>query len=254
MTNLSWIVDSNELKRELKVKDVILMNDLEANAWGLRVLKQEDFYLLHAGTPGQTGNAALLSAGTGLGEAGLYWDGMEHRPFACEGGHTDFAPRNALEVEFFAYLTKLYPSHISYERVISGQGLVTIFRFLVETGREIPSQEVKKEMESRDPAAVISEWGNKQRDRACTHALEWFVSFYGAEAGNMALKLFSLGGVYLGGGIAPQILDTLKRGLFMKGFLSKGRFESLLKTMPIRIVLNDDAALLGAAEFIRRKK
>ncbi len=253
-TNLPWIVDGSELARELKLESVHLLNDLEANAWGLRVLKPDDFHLLQPGDPKQTGNAALISAGTGLGEAGLYWDGKAYHPFACEGGHTDFGPRNAMEIELLVYLQKIYDSHVSYERVVSGPGLRHIYEFLIETRRETQSSELREEMKRRDPSFVISEWGCQNRDRGCTHAVEWFVSLYGAEAGNLALKMLSRGGLYIGGGIAPYMLEKFKQGGFIKAFKAKGRFDVLLDTIPVRIVLNDQTALLGAAEYAHYKK
>ncbi|MBI5272933.1 MAG: glucokinase [Chlamydiia bacterium] len=244
-TNLPWIVDAASLRRILQIP-VRLLNDLEANAYGLRRLKQEELYLLHKGISGQVGNQALIAAGTGLGEAGLFWDGKEHKPFACEGGHTDFAPRSIDEIGLLQFLSKKL-GHVSYERIVSGPGLLTIFQFLVESGRIIPSKQLKEEMERKDPSQVISNWGNQGIDIACTLSLEWFVSLYGAEAGNLALKFLSLGGVYIGGGIAPHILETLKKGLFVSAFVDKGRFQGLLESIPIWVVLNDDAALLGAA-------
>lgn len=251
-TNLPWIVDSSEIQQALKLQSVYLLNDLEANAWGLRVLKRQDFFLLNQGDPTQKGNAALISAGTGLGEAGLYWDGKEHQPFACEGGHADFAPRNAMEIELLVYLKKIYPDHVSYERVVSGPGLKHLYDFLIETRREKRSAELREEMKRRDPSQVISEWGSKGRDAGCMHAVNWFLSLYGSEAGNLALKIMARGGMYIGGGIAPHLLENFKQGGFLKGFMEKGRFHELLGDMPIHIVLNDQTALLGAGEYARR--
>lgn len=251
-TNLPWIVDSSELAGELQLDSVHLINDLEANAWGIRVLKAEDLYLLHAGDATQKGNIALIAAGTGLGEAGLYWDGEDHHPFACEGGHVDFAPRNALEIDLLLYLNKTYPGHVSYERVVSGPGLKKIYEFLIHTRRETESSELKQEMKNRDLAQIVSEWGHQNRDPGCARALDLFLSLYGAEAGNLALKFLARGGVYIGGGIAPHVLDKLKEGAFIEGFLDKGRFRSLLETIPVRVILNDLTALLGAAEYARR--
>lgn len=245
-TNLPWVVDAAQMSRSLQIPSVHLLNDLEANAYGIKVLKPEELALLHEGKK-QKGNQALISAGTGLGEAGLYWDGEKHHPFACEGGHSDFAPRNALEIELFVYLKKKYP-HVSYERVVSGPGLYEIYRFLIETGREKTSSQVEAEMKKGDPAAVVSEWGRLNKDLGCVHALDWFISLYGAEAGNLALKFLALGGVYIGGGIAPHILEKMKRG-FATAFADKGRFKPLLETIPIWVVLNDNAALLGAASY-----
>lgn len=246
ITNLSWTIDASRLG----IAKVALLNDLEANAYGLRALKKEELFLLHEGQK-QTGNQALIAAGTGLGEAGLFWNGKEHVPFACEGGHTDFAPRNEKEVELFLYLLKKF-GHVSYERVVSGPGLLSIFHFLVETGKEKWSSDVKAAMEKTDPARIVSEWGSQNKDKACVHALDWFISFYGAEAGNMALKFLALGGFYIGGGIAPHLIDKMKNGAFHSSFVDKGRFKELLGSIPIWVVMNDNAALLGAAYFAEK--
>jgi glucokinase len=224
------------------------LNDLEASAYGLRQLRKEELLLLQTGERKAQGNQALVSAGTGLGEAGLFWDGKSHHPFACEGGHCDFSVRNEEEIALFQYLKRKF-EHVSAERVVSGPGLLNLFQFLIETGRCELSMEVKREMEKKDPAKVISDWGSQGKDKACAAALDWFVSAYGAEAGNVALKFLSLGGLYIGGGIAPHILDRLKNGPFLSSFLDKGRFKELLQTIPIWVVLNDDTALQGAAFY-----
>lgn len=250
-TNLPWVIDADQISQRLGIPSVHLLNDLEANAYGLRVLKETDLYLLHKGSK-QIGNQALIAAGTGLGEAGLYWDGEEHCPFACEGGHADFAPRDELEIELLAYLMKKY-DHVSYERVISGPGLYHLFQFLVETGREPLSPAVEEAMEKTDRAKVVSEWGCKNKDPACSRAVDWFVSLYGAEAGNVALKFLSLGGLYIGGGIAPRLIEKIKEGKFHHSLINKGRFKELLHSIPIWIVLNDNTALLGAAYWAERK-
>lgn len=247
ITNLTWNIDAAHISQTLRIGSVHLLNDLEANAYGLKALKKEELYLLHEGKR-QTGNQALIAAGTGLGEAGLFWDGKSHRPFACEGGHTDFAPRNALEMELLVYLKKKF-GHVSYERIVSGPGLHNLFQFLVETGKQKWAPAVKAEMEKGDPARVVSEWGRENKDPACVYALDWFISLYGAEAGNMALKFLSLGGFYVGGGIAPHLVDKIKKGTFHSSFVDKGRFKELLASIPIWIVLNDNAALLGAANY-----
>ncbi len=250
ITNLPWTIDAAHISQMLSIRSVHLLNDLEANAYGLKALKKEELFLLHKGTY-QIGNQALIAAGTGLGEAGLFWDGKEHRPFACEGGHADFAPRNALEMELLVYLKNQF-GHVSYERIVSGPGLQALFQFLIETGRQKWAPEVKAEMEKSDPARVISEWGKKNRDSACAQALDWFISLYGAEAGNMALKFLSLGGFYVGGGIAPHLIEKMKEGGFHSAFVDKGRFKELLNSIPIWVVLNDNAALLGAANYAER--
>lgn len=249
-TNLPWVVDTKEIQRELKISSVSLLNDLEAFAWGLRVLQPRDLYLLHPGEPNLSGNAALIAAGTGLGEAGLYWDGRQYHPFACEGGHTDFGPRNDLEIDLLRYLMKIY-DHVSYERVISGPGLYHLYQFLVVSGHETSSKEVQNEMMQKDPPVVISEWGRQNRDSACARAVEWFLSLYGAEAGNLALKTMALGGVYIGGHIATILQENIKRGSFVPSFLNKGRFSHLLQTISVNLVLNEETPLLGAVEYAR---
>ncbi|HSX10362.1 MAG TPA: glucokinase [Chlamydiales bacterium] len=251
-TNIPWIIDAAKLAKAVHIPSVHLLNDLEANAYGLQVLQPEDLYLLNPGEK-QKGNRALIAAGTGLGEAGLFWDGKTHHPFACEGGHADFGPRNEAEIELFLYLKKKF-GHVSCERVVSGPGLHSIFQFLVDTGKETLSREVKEEMEKRDPSKVISDWGSRGKDGACVRAVDWFVSMYGAEAGNLALKFLSLGGFYVGGGIAPHIVEKMKQGTFLSSFADKGRFHQLLLSIPIWIVLNDNAALLGAAFYADKKK
>jgi len=213
------------------------------------VLKPSDFFTLNPGTK-HDGNQALISAGTGLGEAGLYWDGEKHLPFACEGGHCDFAPRNQEEVDLLFWLQKSF-KHVSYERVVSGPGLYAIYRYLLEKKKIKKSQAVDKEMKKKDPSFVVSEWGRLQKDMGCTKALHWFLSIYGAEAGNLALKYLAVGGVFVGGGIAPHLAKLMKKKEFLSAFFHKGRFEKLLRSIPIKVVLNDEAALLGAASFAR---
>ncbi len=244
--NLPWVVDSRALATGLDLQSVGLINDLEANAHGLSSLGEADFVVLHAGERDANGNAALISAGTGLGEAGLHWDGDCYRPFATEGGHADFAPRSALEIDLLAHLLKSY-DHVSYERVLSGPGLVNIYRFLVETGRGEEPPSLRDEIANGDPAAVISRAALEGDIEICVRALDMFVSILGAEAGNLALKLLASGGVFLGGGIAPKILAKLEEPIFREAFLAKGRMRPLLVAMPIKVVINDQAALLGAA-------
>ncbi len=249
-TNLPWIIDVASLRTACGIPSVFLLNDLEAKAYGIRMLKKEELFLLHTGSR-QEGNQALIAAGTGLGEAGLYWDGKEHRPFACEGGHTDFGPRDALEIELFVYLQKKF-KHVSYERIVSGPGIHVLYQFLIDSGKEKESESVRLEMEKKDPPLVISEHAIKHRDPVCLRAINWFLSLYGAESGNLALKMFSLGGFYIGGGIAPHLVNEMKTGSFLSSFMNKGRFQSLLETMPIYVILNDDASLLGCAFYARK--
>jgi glucokinase len=247
-TNLPWIIDTSNLQKTLSLKEVGLLNDLEAKAYGLEVLKKEDLFILQEGKKIERGNLGLIAAGTGLGEAGLIWDGKKYRPFSSEGGHADFAARNEEEFALFLYLKKK-TEHVSYERVVSGPGLYQIFRFLVETQRASLSDKVEREIEKNDPSKVVSSFAMKGEDPACVLAFDWFLSLYGAEAGNLALKFLSTGGLYIAGGMAPYILDKLKKGPFLSSFYGKGRFKHLLESMPIWVVLNDDVALLGAANY-----
>jgi len=246
--NLPWVVDARDLAQELGLEATGLLNDLEANAYGVAALRPEDLAVLNEGAFDVTGNAAVISAGTGLGEAGLYWDGLRHRPFAAEGGHADFAPRNETEIALLRYLLRFY-EHVSYERVLSGPGLQNIYAFLRDTGRATESQAIAEQMRSADPAAVISGAARDGSCALCARTLELFVSVYGAAAGNLALKVMATGGVYIGGGIAPQILEKLQSRRFMDAFLAKGRLEPLCRAIPVRVILNPKTALLGAARY-----
>lgn len=247
-TNIPWVVDSSLVAHELGLKSVGLINDLEANAWGIAVLEAEDFVVLNQGASDASGNAAIISAGTGLGEAGLYWDGRQHLPFATEGGHTDFAPRNRLEVELLEYLLKQF-QRVSYERVVSGPGLLNIYRFLRDSVHGEEPAWLAERMRHEDPGAVISQAALSRKSELCAQALDLFVSLYGAEAGNLALKVMATGGVFLGGGIAPKIVQKLMEPVFLNAFTAKGRMKSLLQVIPVRVILNDKTALLGAARF-----
>jgi len=247
--NLGWVVDAGDLSRRLSIRNVHVINDLEANAYGIASLEPSDFAVLNQGAQNAAGNAAVISAGTGLGEAGLYWDGKEQRPFATEGGHTDFAPRNKLEVELFLYLLERF-GRVSCERVVSGPGLHNIYMFLRDRDQGMESEEVVEAMREESPPAVISRFALTGRCSLCVRALDLFVSLYGAEAGNLALKLMATGGVFIGGGIAPKIIEKLKGPLFMETFTAKGRLKSLMESMPVRVILNDMTALQGAARYI----
>jgi glucokinase len=245
-TNLPWVVDSRNLAKRLHLKRVGLINDLEANAFGIATLPSKDFVMLNKGTRNAKGNVAIISAGTGLGEAGMYWDGKIHRPFASEGGHVDFAPRNQLEMELLDYSLRRY-RRVSYERLVSGPGLVNIYQFLRDTGKGKEPPWLAERMRHEDPAPLISQLAMEGRILLCIQALELFVSLYGAEAGNLALKLMATGGVYLGGGIAPKIISKLKEPEFMNAFTAKGRMRPMLQEIPVRVIMNSKTALLGAA-------
>jgi glucokinase len=245
-TNLPWVVDSRDLAARLKLDHAVLMNDLEANAYGIATLEPSSFAVIQQGHPEARGNAAVISAGTGLGEAGLYWDGHQHRPFATEGGHASFAPGDELEDELLRHLRREF-GHVSWERVLSGPGLLNIYKFLRDSGRGTEPGWLAEEMKQKDPSAVISQAGLEGRSELCASVLEMFVRLYGSEAGNLALKVIATGGVYLGGGIAPKILAKLKTSAFGAAFVGKGRMQGLLETIPIRVILDDKTALRGAA-------
>ncbi len=245
-TNLPWEIDAGELAARFRIPRVHLLNDLEATAWGIAAVPAERIATLQPGAPDAGGNAAIIAAGTGLGEAGIYWDGQRPRPFASEGGHTDFAPGDALEMELLAFLRHDL-EHVSWERLVSGPGLVAIHRFLrARAGTPIPAA-LERAMADGDPAAAISSAAGE--DPVCDRALTLFVGLYGAEAGNLALKQMATGGLYLGGGIAPRILPRLRRGPFLERFLAKGRMRPLLERVPVRVILDDRAALYGPALY-----
>ncbi len=245
-SNLPWIIESSRLADELKINRALLINDLEANAWGIPALDAKDVLELNKVKGEPVGNQAVIAAGTGLGEAGMYWDGVLYHVFASEGGHADFAPRTQLEVELFNYLRTRF-GHVSYERIVSGPGLVNVYSFLRDTRRGTPPQWLADEMAHSDPAAAISRAAMDNKCPLCEQALDLFISIYGAEAGNLALKIMATGGVYLGGGIAPKIVAKLSGPLFMQAFIGKGRMQALLESIPVRVITNDRIALLGAA-------
>lgn len=245
-SNLPWIIDAKTLAAELQIPTVFLINDLEAHGWGIETLEPADLIRLNEGSGNAIGNRAIIAAGTGLGEAGLYWDGARHHVFACEGGHCDFAPRNHLEMDLFQYLQAQF-EHVSYERVLSGPGLVNVYYFLRDTGRGTQPEWLAEQMLTCDPAAAISQAGMEGRCPMAQQALQIFVSIYGAETGNLALKVMATGGIYLAGGIAPKILSMLSGPMFLEAFLDKGRMRPLLESMPIYVIKNDTLALLGAA-------
>jgi len=244
--NLPWSVNSVELARILGLPAVELINDLEANAYGIDLLGPDDMVVLNRGIPDPTGTIAVVSAGTGLGEALAYWDGSAHRPLRSEGGHADFAPRTELEAGLLLFLRAEH-GRVSTERVVSGPGLRNIYRFLRD-GRHLPeSPAVVVAMQLGDPSAAITRAALAGECPLCEQTLDLFVSLYGAEAGNVALRSLATGGIYLGGGIAPKIIEKLKGPGFMLAFTAKGRLSPLLENIPVKVILNDRTALLGAA-------
>jgi glucokinase len=247
-TNLPWIVDGGELAKRFEIPAVRLLNDLEATAHGLLLLRPDETESLNpTGRPVPQGAMALLAAGTGLGEAILFWDGRRYRPMPSEGGHSDFAPNSDLEIGLLRHLRTSY-LHVSYERVLSGPGLHAVYEFIRDTHKNEPTW-VAERLKLADPAAVITEVALANQAEICVQALDLFVSIYGAESGNLALKALALGGVYIGGGIAPRIISKLRDGTFLKAFTGKGRYKRLLSSMPVSVIMNPRTALLGAASM-----
>ncbi len=245
-TNLPWVVDGLTIADRFAVPRVQLLNDLEATAYGILSLRPDELEVLNAGNPPKKRQAlALIAAGTGLGEAILFWDGKSYRPMPSEGGHADFGPNNDQEIDLLRYLRSQY-LHVSYERILSGPGLHAIYEFLRDTKKNEPTWLMEK-VKAGNPAAEIAQAGLQGQAEIATQALELFASIYGAESGNLALKALSLDGVYVGGGIAPKLITKLKDGTFMKGFLNKGRYKKLLSKMPVKVIMNQQTALLGAA-------
>lgn len=244
--NLPWNIESVELAQLIGLPGVKLVNDLEANTYGIAALKGDDLYTLNPGKPDPTGTIAVVSAGTGLGESLAYWDGKTHRPLPSEAGHADFAPRNDLESELLLYLQAKH-GRASYERVVSGPGLLDIYRFLRDRHYFSEDPAIIAAMNAGDPPAVIARAALSESCAMCSKALDIFVAVYGAECGNAALRFLATGGVYLGGGIPPRILERLKGPAFMMAFSSKGRLSALVQSIPVHLILNERAALLGAA-------
>jgi len=248
ITNLPWVMDEEQLQAALHLSSVRLLNDLNAIAHAVPFLEPAGLHTLNEGhQPAPDGNIAIVAPGTGLGEAFLTWDGSRYRPHASEGGHADFAPTNSLEIELLRYLHDRF-EHVSYERVCSGRGLPNIYAFLKDSGyADEPAWLAEQLAAADDPTPVIVNTALARECELCVATLDTFVSILGAEAGNLALKVLASGGVYLGGGIPPRILPALEQERFMEAFRSKGRMSDLLASVPVHVILNPKAALLGAA-------
>ncbi len=245
-TNLPWVVDGSAIAKQFDIPRVQLLNDLEATAYGILWLRPDELEILNPGSPPRKRQAlALIAAGTGLGEGILFWDGKSYRPMPSEGGHADFAPTNDYEIDLLRYLRTQY-LHVSYERVVSGPGLHAVYEFIRDSKRNEPTWLAEK-IKAGNPAAEIAAAGLQGQAEIAVQALDLFASVYGAEAGNLALKALSLDGVYVAGGIAPKIITKLKDGTFLKAFTNKGRYKRLLSTIPVKVVMNQEAGLLGSA-------
>jgi glucokinase len=248
LTNLPWILDCRELSKALGIQHVFLINDLEANGYGIPELATDKIFTLHAGDE-VAGHRGLIAAGTGLGEALLVWDGKRHRPIASEGGHCDFAARSNREIALLESLRDTLKGRVSWERVVSGLGIKNIYEFLRDVEDIHEPQWLRDRMKTEDPNAVIGQCAEDGSSSLCFETMKTFVSAYGAETGNIALKVLATGGMYVGGGIAPKILKSLQNGFFTQAFLDKGRLSPLLQSIPVRVILDDTCALLGAAAY-----
>jgi glucokinase len=245
-TNLPWRISIKTLQKTFAIKRLSLINDLVANSYGIEILKPRDFRALNRGRP-LMGNRAILSAGTGLGAAIMFWDGHKYVPSSSEGGHVEFGPKNRLEIDLLQYLFDRF-GHVSYERVLSGAGLFNIYQFLRDSGRAgIEPGWLSDRLAREDPAAVIAEAARRRNSRLCSETLDVFASIYGAAAGNLALQALATGGIYIGGGIATKIVWKLRDGTFIRAFRKKGRLSSIVERIPVKVIMNDRAALLGAA-------
>ncbi|MCF7977541.1 MAG: glucokinase [Chromatiaceae bacterium] len=249
-TNLPWQIDAAELQKNLGFKRVGLLNDLEAVAWGVPALTRNELAVLQPGaTTGAVGNACVVAAGTGLGEAGLFWDGTKHHAFPTEGGHTDFAPTDDREFALLNYLQKKV-GRVSWERVVSGIGIGNIYAFLAQWHKAVHPPAVAEALRSDgDIAAAVAEAANNGH-AISQEAMELFAVLYGREAGNTALKHMALGGVYLGGGIAPKNLALLQGPGFAEGFRDKGRMRTLMEQIPVQVILDPLTPLYGAARYM----
>ncbi|MCA1564853.1 MAG: glucokinase [Acidobacteria bacterium] len=245
--NLKWDVNGQALARTLNLERVGLINDLEATAYGIEGLGAAQLHVLNEGQAESGGHRALIAAGTGLGMAGLFHDGRRYRPIASEGGHIDYAPRTAIEHELLNYLRGKIGGRVSYERVLSGPGLFNVYSFLRDHKYGEEPDWLAEEIKSGDNSAAVSQAGLAEKSELAVKALNLFTDIYGAMAGNLALILKATGGVYVGGGIAPKLIEKLKDGTFMRAFTDKGRMSALVSNIPVHVILDDKTALYGAA-------
>lgn len=249
MTNLDWTLDAAAIERASGARRTRLLNDLEATALGALVVPPDKLRVLQRGAPPERGgHVVTIAPGTGLGEAILCWDGTVHHPVASEGGHVDFAPRGELQTKLLAWLAARH-GHVSYERILSGPGLAAVYEFLRETGVAPEAPALRAALAAGDPAAVISGAALDHSDPLCEAALDVFVRVLGAKAGNLALEALAFGGVFVAGGITAHVAPALADGRFLEAFRDKGRHRTLLERMPVSLVLEPNAAWLGAAAF-----
>ncbi len=248
ITNLEEEMDAAEIKSSIGAQEVSLLNDLEVTAYGLAALKKEDIITLHNGNPDTKGNMAIIAPGTGLGEAGLYWDGKNYFPFPTEGGHCDFSPRTDFDIDIFHFLQKKY-GIVSWEKLVAGPGIHDIYLFVRSLRNKKEPQWLTEELAKDDPSAVISKAAVDNKDEICVEAMEHFVRYLARESSNLVLKMKATGGLFLGGGIPPKIAPLLQKEIFLTNYFDCDRMEDLLKNAPLHIITQDKTALLGAAYY-----
>jgi glucokinase len=248
VTNLPWYLDANEIAAATGIRQVILLNDLEATAYGVAGLGEKDFSILHEGDPDEGGNISILAPGTGLGEAGLFWDGQSYHPFATEGGHCDYSCRNESDLQLHDYMLKKYKV-VSWESIIAGPGIFSIFQFLREVKKRTISAAIEDKLKASDPSAVVSEAAIEETDPVCVEAMQIFVRNLARECCNLILKMKSTGGLFLAGGIPPKIISLLHDPYFYENLLDCDRMQDLVKKVPVKVILNDKAPMIGAGWY-----
>ncbi len=247
IVNLPWEVDQERISESIGCPRVRLMNDLETTAIGALHLSAHEFHCLNPGES-HPGNKAVIAAGTGLGQAFLFWDGEQHRAAATEGGHADFSPQTEFQYGLLRFLQRKY-AHVSWEHILSGAGLHELYCYLIEELGRSPNPETAQRLEEEDPGSVIGSMAVAGKCPVCLEAVDHFVEAYGAQAGNLALTVFALGGVYVGGGIAVKLLPRMVSGKFLSAFYHKERFEGFMARIPVHIILNPQASVIGAAHI-----
>lgn len=250
-TNFAWIIDENDIIEKTNIGSVSVINDLEATAYGIGLVATEDFISIKKGTS-SPGNLAIISPGTGLGEAGLYWNGSFYQPFASEGGHCDFSPRNEMDLKLWRFLHEKY-GHVSWERLISGSGIVNIYQFLKSSYRIEEPKWFQERLLNEDPAVLISNCAKEKTYAICIETIDLFVRFLAIEAAQLALKFKATGGIFIGGGILPKILEIVDKQKFQQEFVNSNRMNSLLELIEVKIIFNEQTAIYGAAYYASRQ-
>ena len=248
ITNLNWMISADEISQAAGHEKVTLINDLEATAYGLACIKDEDLVTLNEGTKNNAGNIAVVAPGTGLGEAGLFWDGAAYHPFATEGGHTDFGPRTEQDIELYWFI-KQQETVVSREHVLSGPGIYRVYNFFKEVKKMEEPAWLKEALEKDDPSAVISNSAIEGNTEICIETMKVFVQHLGYESANLALKMKATGGLYLAGGIPPKIIELLKKETFMQAYRNCDRMHALVESVPIKVIMNQKLPLLGAGYY-----